>query len=141
MRGAGTRGRRPVPRLELEESFWARGIRRLAGVDEAGRGPLAGPVVAAAVILPPGVVIPGVDDSKRLPAPVREELAGEIRRHALAIGIGAASAAEVDRLNILRATHLAMCRAVRRLDPPAEHLIVDGLPVPDLGDAHTAIVE
>lgn len=141
MRRAGARGRRSVSRLALEESFWTRGIHRLAGVDEAGRGPLAGPVLAAAVILPPGLVIPDVDDSKRLSAPMREQLAQEIRRHALAVGIGAASAAEVDRLNILKATHLAMCRAVRRLDPPAEHLIVDGLPVPDLGDAHTAIVE
>ncbi len=113
----------------------------MAGVDEAGRGPLAGPVLAAAVILPPGHIIPGVDDSKRLQPAVRERLADEIRRQALACSIGAASAREVDRLNILRATHLAMRRALDRLPVPVDHVIVDGLPVPILGEAQTAVVE
>jgi ribonuclease HII len=127
--------------LALERTFWDRGLRFLAGVDEAGRGPLAGPVVAAAVILPEGVAIEGVDDSKRLSPTVREELAAEICGRALCFGIGAASSREIDRLNILRATHLAMQRAVRRLRIRPEHLLVDGLPVPALGEAHTAVVE
>lgn len=125
----------------LEEGFWAEGLRHIAGVDEAGRGPLAGPVVAAAVVLPPGCRIAGVDDSKRLTPNVRVRLATEIERTAVAIGIGAASAREIDEINILRATHLAMRRAVDRLAIPPDHLIVDGLPVPILGDAQTAVVE
>lgn len=127
--------------LVLEEEFWSRGLRHVAGVDEAGRGPLAGPVVAAAVVLPPGEFIEGADDSKRLTAPVRERLAEEIRRRALACGVGAASTREIDRLNILRATHLAMRRAVARLGIEPDHLLVDGLPVAELGEAQTAVVE
>lgn len=131
----------PAALLALEDGFWARGVQRVAGVDEAGRGPLAGPVLAAAVILPPGVRIEGVDDSKRLRPAVRERLAVEIERVALAFAVGAASAREVDRLNILRATHLAMRRALDRLRVPPDHVIVDGLPVPLLGEAQTAVVE
>ncbi|HEY8468699.1 MAG TPA: ribonuclease HII [Longimicrobiales bacterium] len=141
----GTTQRRERLRLQkllaLERTFWDRGLQFLAGVDEAGRGPLAGPVVAAAVILPEGVAIEGVDDSKRLSPAVREELAEEICGRALCYGIGAASTREIDRLNILRATHLAMQRAVRRLRIRPDHLLVDGLPVPALGEAHTAVVE
>jgi ribonuclease HII len=153
--GRGARGRRPRTEagrkrsetwrlkklLAVERAWWERGVSRVAGVDEAGRGPLAGPVLAAAVILPPGVAIRGIDDSKRLAADVREALFVEIQRHAVAIGVGAASTAEIDRLNILRATHLAMQRAVGRLRLPPEHIFVDGLPVPALGDAHTALVD
>lgn len=131
----------PAALLALEQEFWARGLIHVAGVDEAGRGPLAGPVLAAAVILPPGLVIPGVDDSKRLQPSVRERLVEEIRRQALACAVGAASAREVDRLNILRATHLAMRRAIDRLPIRPDHVIVDGLPVPILGEAQTAVVE
>lgn len=127
--------------FEVEESLRARGIERIAGIDEVGRGPLAGPVVAVALILPPGCRIEGATDSKRLTAGVRERLAAEIERCALALGIGAASAREVDRLNIRRATELAMQRAVARLAIPPEHVIVDGLPVPALGEAQTAVVE
>lgn len=133
--------RRPDRLLALEQSFWDRGIELVAGIDEAGRGPLAGPVLAAAVILPQGVAIEGVDDSKRLSPAAREELAAEICARAVCYGIGAASAREIDRLNILRATHLAMLRAVRRLRVAPQHLLVDGLPVPVLGEAHTAIVK
>jgi len=133
--------RRPDRLLALEQSFWDRGIELVAGIDEAGRGPLAGPVLAAAVILPQGVAIEGVDDSKRLSPAAREELAAEICARAVCYGIGGASAREIDRLNILRATHLAMLRAVRRLRVAPQHLLVDGLPVPVLGEAHTAIVE
>jgi ribonuclease HII len=110
-------------------------------VDEAGRGPLAGPVVAAAVIFRPEQRIPGVTDSKQLTALQREELVSAIRRRALCVGVGAASAAEVDRLNILRATHLAMERAVGRLAIEPNHILVDGLPVPVLGARHTGIVD
>jgi ribonuclease HII len=96
----------------IERRWLDRGVGPVAGVDEVGRGPLAGPVVAAAVILPPGLFIAGADDSKRVPARRRAELALVIRSQALALGLGAASSREVDRLNILRATHLAMKRAV-----------------------------
>jgi ribonuclease HII len=127
--------------LETEESFWDRGFELVAGVDEAGRGPLAGPVLAAAVILPPRVGIRGVDDSKKLTAEERERLFVEIREKAVCISVGAASSREVDRLNILRASHVAMRRAVQRLKLPPQQVIVDGLPVPLLGDGHMAIVD
>lgn len=127
--------------MELEQSFWDRGIEFVAGVDEVGRGPLAGPVLAAAVILPPHVGIRGVDDSKQLTAQKREELYREIREKALCIGVGAASTREVDRLNILRASHLAMRRALLRLRIQPQHIIVDGLPVPELGEHCTAVVD
>jgi ribonuclease HII len=125
----------------LEESWRARGWTRVAGVDEVGRGPLAGPVVAAAVILPVGVRVDGAADSKALSAEERSELATEITRHALAIGIGAASVREIERINILRASARAMCRAVAALRCEVDHLLVDGLPVPELGtERHTAVV-
>jgi len=126
--------------LEVEEGLWRQGLHRVAGVDEAGRGPLAGPVVAAAVVFEPGVAIPRVDDSKRLAPELREELAREIREKALHVGVGAASVREIDRLNIHRATHLAMRRALARLPVAPEHVVVDGLPVPELGAAQTAVV-
>ncbi len=127
--------------LETERDLWSSGLRHVAGIDEAGRGPLAGPVVAAAVILPPDTAIRGVDDSKRLPPERREALFHEIREAAVCIGVGAASSREVDRLNILRATHLAMRRALTRLRVVPERVIVDGLPVPLLPPDHIAIVD
>ncbi|MBI4544400.1 MAG: ribonuclease HII [Gemmatimonadetes bacterium] len=133
--------RRLARLLALEKELWGRGLRLVAGVDETGRGPLAGPVLAAAVILPPGLAIPGVDDSKRLLAPLRVRLDGEIRQRALGIGIGAASAREIDRLNILRASHLAMQRALRRLPVRPQHVIVDGPPIPGLEWEHTAVID
>ncbi len=98
----------------------------IAGVDEAGRGPLAGPVVAAAVILPAARLIRGLDDSKRLTAPERERLASRIRVHALAWGVGWADTAEIDALNILEATLLAMRRALLALPVRPEAVQVDG---------------
>jgi len=127
--------------LAREAVLWESGLEYIAGVDEAGCGPLAGPVVAAAVILPRGLAVRGVDDSKKLLPHVREALALEIRARALALGVGAASAAEVDRLNIYRARHLAMLRAVRRLGIEPERILVDGRPVPCLGERHEAIVD
>ncbi len=117
--------------LHFEQLAWRQGYRAIAGIDEAGRGPLAGPVVAAAVILPEGLVLDGLDDSKKLTAKQREQLYPRIREKALATGIGVASPAEIDRLNILGATLLAMTRALGRLSIPADYLLVDGItPVP-----------
>lgn len=128
--------------LSIERGFWSRGVSVLAGVDEAGRGPLAGPVVAAAVILPPERCVAGADDSKRLTPAQREALVEGICSGCTAFGVGAASAREIDLLNIRRATALAMRRAVARLPVRPDHLLVDGLPVPELGaGTHTAVVE
>ena len=131
---------RPQDLLEYERGFWGRG-RSVAGVDEAGRGPLAGPVVAAAVILPEGVSVEGADDSKQLSAAVREELFELIVGAATTVGVGAASVREIDRRNILRATTVAMQRALDHLQSPPGHIVVDGLPVKWLGREHEAIVD
>lgn len=113
----------------------------IAGIDEVGRGPLAGPVVACAVIMPPDArAISGVDDSKRVAAGERERLATLIRARAIALGVGAASPREVDRLNIYHATTLAMRRALGRLGCVPDHVIVDGKPIRTLGVTHTAVV-
>lgn len=135
------RRRRPRGYLKLERELWERGVTHVAGVDEAGRGPLAGPVFAAAVILPPGRLLRGVDDSKLLAPGVRERLAARIQSRATCWAVAAASSREVDRLNILRASHLAMRRALRRLGVEPEHVVVDGLPVPDLAPECTAVVD
>jgi len=107
-------------------------VTLVAGVDEVGRGPLAGPVVAAAVILDPSRPVAGLADSKALDAQTRATLAGLIHARALAVGIGMADAAEIDGLNILQATHLAMRRAVLALALPPAHLEVDGNRAPKL---------
>ncbi|WP_396206396.1 ribonuclease HII [Gemmatimonas sp.] len=118
----------------------------LAGVDEVGRGPLAGPVVACAVVMPPDKrAIAGVNDSKQLDHATRVVLAGRIREQALVIAIGAASAREVDRINIYHATVLAMRRALDRvpvrLGQSPHHVLVDGKPLRTLGVDHTAVVK
>lgn len=116
--------------LHFEEQARAAGRLLVAGVDEAGRGPLAGPVVAAAVILPVCFELPGLNDSKQLSPAVRERLFIQIRQQAV-VGVGIVSAAEVDELNILQATLKAMSLAVRRLRRPVDYLLVDGItPVP-----------
>jgi len=112
----------------------------LAGVDEAGRGPLAGPVCAAAVILDPQRPIPGVDDSKKLSSACREALETEIRSRALAWSVAWASAREIDRLNILQASLLAMRRAVAALDPRPLRVLVDGNQITDFGCPVQAVV-
>lgn len=126
--------------LEYERGCRERGLARIAGVDEVGRGPLAGPVVAAAVVLCDGVAIEGAADSKSLAATDRTELAREIHARASAVAIGAASAREIDRVNILRATARAMNRALGRLAVTPDHVVVDGLPVRDLEWEHAAVV-
>lgn len=115
-----------VPRLRPERALWQAGVVRVAGVDEVGVAPTCGPVVAAAVIMPVNCRrIAGVRDSKTLSAAQRERLEPIIRRRALAVGVGAASVAEIDRLNIYHATHLAMRRAIARLGGH-DHVLVDG---------------
>lgn len=110
--------------LELE--FFARSCSPLAGVDEAGRGPLAGPVIAAAVLCDVTTLLPGVRDSKKLSPASRERLFDEISRRALAVGIGRAEVGDIDRLNILEASILAMHRALEALPLLPAHVLVDG---------------
>lgn len=127
--------------MARESALWAEGCRRVAGLDEVGRGPLAGPVVAAAVVLrPDDPPIGGLRDSKLMTARQRENVAGAIRCVALAWAIGAASVREIDRLNIRRATVLAMRRAIERLPFPPDRLLVDGIPFPELESEHEALV-
>jgi len=130
------------PTFERELALWNAGRSIVAGVDEAGRGPLAGPVVAAAVVFPAGAKpVRGLRDSKVLPPVKRERLCAVVRARALAIGVGAASVREIDRLNIRRATILAMQRALARLRVTPDAVLVDGLFLPELGCAHDAIVD
>ena len=112
--------------MDKEAEIRARGFSAVCGIDEAGRGPLAGPVVAAAVILPGGIVLPGVTDSKKISEKRRGLLFDYVKQHALAWGIGTASEAEIDAHNILQATFLAMRRAVDALPRPADFALVDG---------------
>jgi ribonuclease HII len=115
------------PGWHFERKAQRCGFVRVAGIDEAGRGPLAGPVVAAAVIFPPGFRMNGLADSKQLPPERRRELFHEIHEAAVAVGVGKASAEEIDRLNILTATHLAARRAVEALAAPPDYLLTDYL--------------
>ncbi len=132
-------GARPWPDWSRERRLAAEGFRHIAGVDEAGRGPLAGPVVAAAVILPVGVRLPGLRDSKLLAPGRRERLAALIREAAVAWSVRAVPPDEIDRLNIRRAAFLAMALAVGRLQPAPEWVLVDGQPIPGLPWRQTAI--
>jgi ribonuclease HII len=119
----------------------AMGYQVVAGVDEVGMGPLAGPVVGGAVVLPIGVRIPGLDDSKLLTADQRERLDKSIRRRAIAVSVCAVDHAQVDRLGLLRARHLATAGAVAGLGIPAEYLLVDAWDVPDAQMAQMAVVK
>ena len=112
-------------RLSLES-----GYTRIAGFDEAGRGPLAGPVVAAAVVLPPGLLIPGLTDSKQVPEHERERLFEVIRSKAVCFGIGIADEQTIDEVNILQATIIAMERALRAIDPQPDCLLLDAIFLP-----------
>ena len=127
--------------LTFERTARAAGFKLVAGVDEAGRGPLAGPVVAAAVILPEGFDPVGVVDSKRLSPRARERLFGGIVANCLAFGISSASARVIDRIGIVPATMLAMRRAVMKLEPRPDFVLVDGTRTPDgLGIPSEAII-
>ncbi len=131
-----------TPTLARESALWAKGFQHVAGLDEVGRGPLAGPVVAAAVILPQDApAIEGLRDSKQMTARQRNRVAGVIRDTALAWAVGAASPREIERLNILKATALAMRRALSLLSPAPDHVLIDGKPLPELRREHEAIVK
>ncbi|MFL5579675.1 MAG: ribonuclease HII [Gemmatimonadaceae bacterium] len=126
----------------LERELRQAGQPLVAGVDEVGRGPLAGPVVACAVVMPPDArAIAGVNDSKQLTAAERVRLAALIRRAALAVGLGAASVREIDRLNIYHASTLAMRRALARLGIVPDHVLIDGRPIRGFPYPHTALVK
>ena len=118
---------------QIEEELFAQGIVSVCGIDEAGRGPLAGPVCAAAVILPPHLEIPGLNDSKKLSDKRRRELMPVIKEQAIAYGIGMASHEEIDQSNILQATFLAMERALAQLEGKAKFALIDGNREKDFG--------
>jgi ribonuclease HII len=120
------------PTEEFERAARLCGYHRIAGIDEAGRGPLAGPVVAAAVVLPTRCRLSGVDDSKELSAGERDRLYAAILGQAVAMGVGSADVSEIDRLNILEATRLAMRRAVEQLAPLPDYLLVDAVTLPGI---------
>jgi ribonuclease HII len=128
--------------LRVEKHLWSTCVGLIAGIDEAGRGPLAGPVVAAAAILPAEFSLAGLTDSKQLPSALRENLFEILTAPGKLVcyGVGIAEPAEIDRFNILRATFLAMQRAVAALPIQPAHLLIDGLPVPVFQQPQTAIV-
>ena len=126
--------------LEYEALFASQGYKAICGVDEAGRGPLAGPVFAAAVILPDGLVIEGVNDSKKLSEKKRDKLFDEIKENAVAWCVASASVEEIEELNILQADMLAMKRALEGLSVKADFAMIDGNKAPSLSIPCTAIV-
>jgi ribonuclease HII len=131
-----------MPDLSYELALHARGIRWIAGIDEAGRGPLAGPVAAAAIILPGNFTCAGLDDSKKISPRKRELLYEQLTTHPeISWAVATADREEIDRLNILRATHLAMRRAAESLSTTPDHCLIDGLPVRDFPFPHDAIVK
>ncbi len=128
------------PNLRYERKMWRDGLRAVAGLDEAGVGPIAGPVVAAAVIFQPETFIKGVNDSKQLRPNEREAYFTKIHERALAIGVGVASQGEIDELNIFWATMVASRRAVLALPRTPDHVLVDGRLIPELKLPQTRIV-
>lgn len=133
-------GQRLRRMLRYERSLWSDGATLVAGVDEAGMSPIAGPVVAAAVVLPVGWKYRGIDDSKVLAAEVREELAGVIKAEAIAWAVGRATCTEIDEINIYHAGLLAMRRAVEALQPVPDALLVDARQIPDTLLPQTGII-
>jgi ribonuclease HII len=127
--------------LRFENAVWASGTLHVAGVDEAGMSPLAGPVAAAAVVFAPGSRIPGVDDSKKLDAPTRDRLAAEIKASAVAWSVAFAEVGEIDSINIYWAGLLAMRRAVEGLSPAPQHLLIDARRLKDLAIPQESIVK
>jgi ribonuclease HII len=134
-------GQRLRKLLRYENALWASGVLRVAGVDEAGMSPLAGPVAAAAVVFAPGSRIPGIDDSKKLDAAERDRLAEEIKTTALAWSVGFAAVEEIDTINIYWAGLLAMRRAVEGLSLAPEHLLLDARRLKELDTPQQAIVK
>jgi ribonuclease HII len=131
-----------IEMVEFESSFYQEGTKILAGVDEAGRGPLAGPVVAAAVILPQDCEIIGINDSKRLSEKKREALYDIITERAIAYGIGIVDNNIIDEINILESTKLAMKRAIEDLEQNPDHILIDGpLTLKDVDIPQTGIVK
>ena len=126
---------------EIEDAHFATGLQMICGVDEAGRGPLAGPVCAAAVILPKGLEIPGLNDSKKLTDKKRRELAPLIKEQAIAYGIAFASHEEIDEINILQATFLAMERAMAQLSVKPDLALIDGNRKKDFGIPAETVVK
>ena len=126
--------------LAYEKELYAQGIDLIAGVDEVGRGPLAGPVVAAAVILPKACKIPGLNDSKKIPKSKHKEIYEAVLQNAIAIGIGVKDNQVIDQVNIYEATKLAMMEAIGQLDPQPQHLLIDAMKL-DLPIPQTSIIK
>ena len=126
--------------LAYEKECYARGIELRAGVDEVGRGPFAGPVVAAAVILPKGSKIPGLNDSKKIPKSKHKEIYEAVLKNAIAVGIGVKDNQVIDQVNIYEATKLAMIDAIGQLDPQPQHLLIDAMKL-DLPISQTSIIK
>ena len=126
--------------LAYEKECYARGMELIAGVDEVGRGPLAGPVVAAAVILPKACKIPGLNDSKKIPKSKHKEIYEAVFQNAIAIGIGAKDNQVIDQVNIYEATKLAMMEAIGQLEPQPQHLLIDAMRL-DLPISQTSIIK
>jgi ribonuclease HII len=127
--------------LEFEEQGYNQGFKYIAGIDEAGRGALCGPVVAAAVVLPVHTGIQGVDDSKKLTSSSRDDLYAVISKQAVGIGIGLSRAFEIDRINILNATKVAMKRAIRRLPLQPDYLLIDAVKLDRIDIPQKAIIK
>ncbi len=128
--------------LLIENQLWIQKYNRVAGIDEAGRGPLAGPVVAAAVVFRPGQsCIEGIDDSKKMTPARRESLVPVIKKQAAAVGIGIVDEQEIDRLNILQATFVAMQKAIKNLSEPPDYLLIDGHKQPRVDQPLTCIIK
>jgi ribonuclease HII len=127
--------------LEYEHQLWGEGCRYVAGLDEAGRGPLAGPVVAGAVVFANAPGIPLIDDSKKLSQRLREELFDKIRSEALSTGIGVVEVDMIDRINIYQASFLAMRKALQELVNKPDHLLVDGRAYPDESIPYTTLIK
>ena len=126
--------------LAYEKECYARGMELIAGVDEVGRGPLAGPVVAAAVILPKACKIPGLNDSKKIPKSKHKEIYEAVLQNAVAIGIGIKDNQVIDQVNIYEATKLAMMEAIGQLEPQPQHLLIDAMRL-DLPISQTSIIK
>ena len=126
--------------LAYEKECYARGMELIAGVDEVGRGPLAGPVVAAAVILPKACKIPGLNDSKKIPKSKHKEIYEAVLQNAIAIGIGIKDNQVIDQVNIYEATKLAMMEAIGQLEPQPQHLLIDAMKL-DLPIPQTSIIK